>query len=65
MSTSSTAGTTSTLSLLKLLPAAGSEFGPAASDLVAHVLSHSRFDSAANAHAPRETFHGVTPWTTS
>ncbi|SAL71632.1 hypothetical protein AWB71_04399 [Caballeronia peredens] len=60
MSTSSTTGTTSTLSLLKLLPGAGSEFGPAASDLVAHVLSHSRFDTAANASAPRETFHRVT-----
>ncbi|SAK78330.1 hypothetical protein AWB79_04874 [Caballeronia hypogeia] len=65
MSTSSTAGTTphenntSTLSLLKLLPGAGSEFGPAASDLVAHVLSHDRFDSAAATNAPRETFRGV------
>ncbi|WP_044042679.1 hypothetical protein [Caballeronia insecticola] len=60
MSTSSTTGTTSTLSLLKLLPGAGSEFGPAASDLVAHVLSHGRFDAAANALAPRETFQRVT-----
>ncbi|SAK54804.1 hypothetical protein AWB76_02067 [Caballeronia temeraria] len=63
MSTSSMTGTTnttSTLSLLKLLPGAGSEFGPAASDLVAHVLSHDRFDAAANVSAPRETFRGVT-----
>lgn len=63
MSTPSTTGTTytaSTLSLLKLLPGAGSEFGPAASDLVAHVLSHDRFDAVANANAPRETFRGVT-----
>ena len=60
MSTSSTTGTTSTLSLLKLLPGAGAEFGPAASDLVAHVLSHDRFDAAANVSAPRETFRGVT-----
>ncbi|WP_250514750.1 inositol monophosphatase [Caballeronia sp. INDeC2] len=60
MSTSSTTGTTRTLSLLKLLPGAGAEFGPAASDLVAHVLSHDRFDAAANVSAPRETFRGVT-----
>ena len=60
MSTSSTTGTTRTLSLLKLLPGAGSEFGPAASDLLAHVLSHDRFDAAANVSAPRETFRGVT-----
>ncbi|SPB18930.1 hypothetical protein NOV72_06135 [Caballeronia novacaledonica] len=60
MSTSSTTGATRTLSLLKLLPGAGSEFGPAASDLVAHVLSHDRFDTAANVSAPRETFRGVT-----
>ncbi|AET91590.1 hypothetical protein [Caballeronia cordobensis] len=66
MSTSSTTGnentqnTPSNLSLLKLLPGAGSEFGPAASDLVAHVLSHDRFDAAANANLPRETFRGAT-----
>jgi GNAT superfamily N-acetyltransferase len=60
MSTSSTTGTTSTLSLLKLLPGAGAEFGPAASDLVAHVLSHDRFEAAATVSAPRETFRGVT-----
>ncbi len=39
---------TGTLSLLKLLPGAGSDFGASASDLVAHVLS------------PRKTFRGVT-----
>jgi GNAT superfamily N-acetyltransferase len=50
----------STLSLLKLLPGVGSEFGPSASDLVAHVLSHDRFDSQANAVSPRETFRSVT-----
>lgn len=60
MSTASTAGSTRTLSLLKLLPGAGSDFGPAATDLVAHVLSHARFDTAAQTHAPRETFRGVT-----
>jgi hypothetical protein len=51
---------TATLSLLKLLPGAGSDFGPAASDLIAHVLSHQRFDSAAGSAAPRETFRDVT-----
>ncbi len=74
MSTSSTSGTAGSagnpgtsspslfpsLSLLKLLPGAGSDFGPSASDLVAHVLSHERFDAAADAVAPRETFRGVT-----
>jgi hypothetical protein len=50
----------SNLSLLKLLPGVGSDFGPTASDLVAHVLSHDRFDSAANAVSPRETFRSVT-----
>jgi hypothetical protein len=59
MSRTGTTDTTSTLSLLKLLPGAGSDYGPAASELVAHVLSHERFDSSANANAPRETFHGV------
>ncbi len=58
--TASTSNGTSTLSLLKLLPGAGSDIGPSASELVTHVLSHEHFDSAANAHAPRETFHGVT-----
>lgn len=50
----------SNLSLLKLLPGDGSDFGPTASDLVAHVLSHDRFDSDANAVSPRETFRSVT-----
>jgi GNAT superfamily N-acetyltransferase len=50
----------SNLSLLKLLPGVESDFGPTASDLVAHVLSHDRFDSAANAVSPRETFRAVT-----
>ncbi|MEZ2353271.1 GNAT family N-acetyltransferase [Caballeronia sp. RCC_10] len=59
MTTSGIAGS-STLSLLKLLPGPGSEFGPAASDLAAHVLAHQRFDSAAGAALPRETFHGTT-----
>ncbi len=56
----STSSTTLTLSLLKLLPGVASESGPAASDLVAHVLSHDRFNSAANAPALRETFRDVT-----
>ncbi|WP_250473554.1 GNAT family N-acetyltransferase [Caballeronia sp. GAFFF1] len=63
MSTSGTIGTIGNpiaLPLLKLLPGPGSEFGPAASDLAAHVLSHARFDSAANAPLPRETFVSVT-----
>jgi hypothetical protein len=70
MSTSSTTGAqgnaqdnargrSGTLSLLNLLPDAGSDSGPSAADLVAHVLSHQRFDSAADSPAPRETFRGV------
>ncbi|WP_232316794.1 hypothetical protein [Candidatus Burkholderia verschuerenii] len=62
MSISSTTGTpngASTPSLLKLLPGAGSDFGPAASELVTHVLSHERYDASADTHAPRETFRGV------
>jgi GNAT superfamily N-acetyltransferase len=55
----SISSTTGTLSLLKLLPGPGSDFGPAASDLVAHVLSHERFDAAAQVAAPRETFERV------
>jgi hypothetical protein len=59
MSNAGTDNIKSNLSLLKLLPGAGSDFGPAATDLVAHVLSHERFDANADAHAPRETFRGV------
>jgi len=60
MSTPGIIGNVGTLSLLKLLPGPGSEFGPAATDLAAHVLSHARFDPAASASLPRETFHSVT-----
>jgi GNAT superfamily N-acetyltransferase len=56
---SNSADAAGNVSLLKLLPGAGSDFGPAASDLVAHVLSHERFDAEADVASARETFRGV------
>ena len=50
------------LSLLALLPsgaATGKHAGPSAADLAAHVLSHTRHDSATGIDAPRATYKNV------
>src|SRR5260370_40548291 len=55
------------VSLLALLPtgatavttATGPHAAPGATDLAAHVLSHERFDAAANAPSPRTDYKNV------